>query len=131
MTFKATITGSSRELTPRERVAYKDTALCERLDEIVPDPGAGELTICPVGYYTLEIHNERAKDGNVDYNQLVVIADDGRRYLTGSTSFETSFLDIWDEMGGQDETDPWKIAVYKKASKNRAGKYFISASLIF
>lgn len=129
--FKVDIIDSSKDLTPRERVALKDTGLCQRLDEIVPDPGEGDFRIVPVAFVTLQIHNDRAKDGNTEYKQLVLIASDGERYLTGSESFESSFRDIWDEMGGNPENDPWILSIYKKTSKNRAGKYFLSCSLVF
>lgn len=128
--FKAEIIGSSRDLSPRERVAIKDTGLAARLDEIVPSPGNGDLRIVPTTYVELHITNDRAKDGNTEYDQLVLVASDGQRYLTGSDSFRTSFFDIWEEMGGYDESDPWILAIYKKESKNRAGKYFLTCSLL-
>ena len=128
--FKAEIVETSKELTPRERVALKDTGLCNRLDEIVPDPGEGDLRIVPTAFVKLHITNDRAKDGNTEYEQFVIVASDGERYLTGSDSFITSFQDIWGEMGGFDESDPWILSVYKKESKNRAGKYFLTCSLV-
>lgn len=128
--FKAEIIESSKELTPRERVALKDTGLCHRLDEIVPNPGEGDIKLAPLSFVLLHITNDKAKDGNTEYDQFVIVASDGERYLTGSESFITSFRDIWEEMDGFDENDPWILSIYKKESKNRAGKYFLTCSLV-
>lgn len=115
---------SSKELTPRERIMFKDTSNAIKFDEVVT--GESPFVLTPVGYAVLNIHNEKSKD-NKDYNNYLILAEDGNKYVTGSTSFWTSFIDIWNEMQGEEQ---YSIEVYKMDSKNYKGKKFLTCSII-
>lgn len=122
--YSVEIKESSKELTPRERIIFKDTSNAIKFDEVVTDEAPFVLT--PVGYAVLNIHNEKSKD-NKDYNNYLILAEDGNKYVTGSTSFWTSFIDIWNEMQGEEQ---YSIEVYKMDSKNYKGKKFLTCSII-
>ena len=52
---------------------------------------------------------------------------DGTKYVTGSSSFWSSFEEIYTEMEGEDEE--WGVRVYRSPSKNYTGKDFITCSI--
>ena len=120
--YEVKITASSRDLTARERLMYKDTSNAVRLDEAT---AKGAIVITPVAYAVLEIHNEKGDDK--DYNNYVVVDSEGNKYVTGSSSFWKAFEDIWDEMSGENE--PFEIEIYRLESKNYKGKQFITCSI--
>lgn len=120
--FTVQIKESSRELSARERVMVKDTTNATKLDEAAND----RIIITPVDYVILAIHNE--KSDNKDYLNYVIIDEQGNKYVTGSNSFWTSFLEIYTEMQG--ESEPWSIECYKVDSKNYKGKQFLTCSMI-
>ena len=120
--YEVKITASSRDLTARERLMYKDTSNAVRLDEA---NAKGAIVITPVAYAVLEIHNEKGDDK--DYNNYVVVDSEGNKYVTGSSSFWKAFEDIWDEMSGENE--PFEIEIYRLESKNYKGKQFITCSI--
>lgn len=121
--FTVKIAEVSKELTARERIMLKDTGNAIKLDEAAN--GAG-LTITPTAYAVLDIHNE--KSDNPDYKNYIILDANGQKYVTGSTSFWNSFIDIWTEMSA--EEDPYSIQVYKMDSKNYKGKQFLTCSII-
>lgn len=121
--YSVEIKESSRELSAKERIALKDTSDATKLD-VACDEGA--VIIEPVAYAVLGIHNE--KSDNKDYNNYVIIDKDGQKYVTGSESFWSSFMDIYNEMQGEDES--WSIKAYKLDSKNYKGKKFLTCSII-
>lgn len=123
-TYSVTIKESSKELTARERIMLKDTGNAVKLDEVATD---SPFVITPIAYAVLAVHNEKAKDEK-DYEQYLVLGEDNTKYITGSSSFWNSFMEIWEEMSGVD--DQFSIEVYKKDSKNYKGKQFITCSII-
>lgn len=114
---------TSRELTAKQRIALKDISNAFKLDAICDE---NAVIIDPVDYAVLSIHNE--KSDNVDYENYVIIDKNGDKYVTGSPSFWSAFMDIYTEMQGEEEE--WSIKVYKLDSKNYKGKKFISCSII-
>ena len=120
--YEVKIAASSRDLTARERLMFKDTSNAIRLDEAT---AKGAIVITPVAYAVLEIHNEKGDDK--DYNNYVVVDSEGDKYVTGSSSFWKAFEDIWDEMSGENE--PFEIEIYRLESKNYKGKQFITCSI--
>ena len=124
--YKVTIKESSIELTPKQRLMYKDTTDAIKLDEAVQENMP--LAIEPIGYVVLSIHNE--KSDNPDYEQYLIISADGSKYVTGSSNFFNTFVDIWDELGGVETDEAWMINVYKKPSNNFKGKFFLTCSVI-
>lgn len=122
--YNVAIKELSKEMTARERIMLKDTTNAIKLDEAAN--GEAPLIITPTAYAVLGIHNE--KSDNVDYENYVITDADGNKYVTGSPSFWTTFMEIWEEMMGEDEQ--YSIEVYKRDSKNYKGKQFLTCSII-
>lgn len=120
--YSVSIKESSRELTAKQRIALKDTTGAVKLDEATQV----EPVIINVDMYAvLDIHNEKSE--NPDYENYIVVDKDGTKYITGSASFWSSFIDIFTEMEGEDEA--WTLKVYRVPSKNYKGKDFITCSI--
>lgn len=119
------ITGSSRELTAREKLKFTDVQNCLSIDTLIDENG-GYLLIKPVDYVALDIHNEHAD--NTDYSKFIVIDTDGNMYSTGSTAFIESFIQITEAMADSGETD-YEIKCYKVKSKNYNGS-FIKCTIV-
>ena len=121
--YSVVVSETSKELTAKERIQIKDTTDAIRLDNATKE----NAVMIDVDFYAvLNIHNEKSDDK--DYVTYVVVDKDGQRYTTGSPSFWSSFMNIYEEM--EEETEPWSIKAYRMPSKNRAGKDFITCSLI-
>lgn len=120
--YSVAIKESSRELTAKQRIALKDTTNAVKLDEATQV----EPVIINVDMYAiLAIHNEKSE--NPDYDNYIVVDKNGTKYVTGSASFWSSFMDIFTEMEGEDEE--WALKVYRVPSKNYKGKDFITCSI--
>ena len=120
--YSVSIKESSRELTAKQRIALKDTTNAVKLDEATQV----EPVIINVDMYAiLAIHNEKSE--NPDYDNYIVVDKNGTKYVTGSASFWSSFMDIFTEMEGEDEE--WALKVYRVPSKNYKGKDFITCSI--
>lgn len=125
--YKTTIVQASRELSGKERVQMKDLGLAIGIDSTVTAEEPLQLKV--VDWAIIHIDNPRAKDGNsTEYDTLVIVAEDGRKYYSGSPSLSESFLDIWEEMQGCDEE--YEILVYRRPSRNRQDKYFLTCSIM-
>ena len=120
--YSVEIVETSKELSAKERIKIKDTTDAVKLDEATQ---SGAVIITPAMYAVLNIHNE--KSDNVDYNNYIIIDKDGTKYVTGSASFWSSFMNIYDEMDGEQEE--WAIKAYRAPSKNYKGKDFITCSI--
>ena len=128
--FETKIVETTHDLSARERILMKDTTNARKIDEVVDEyrDNGETLVITPVDYVVLQIHNEKSKDRK-DYNNYLIIADDGAKYVTGSPSFWNSFKEIWDEMKAESD-ELFQIEIYKVPSKNYNGKDFITCSII-
>ena len=127
--YSATIVESSRELTARERIMYKDTQNATSMLDLAKDAvkNGGKAIITPVtGYVVIDVHNEKSDD--VDYKNYIVLGENGEKYVTGSTSFWNSFKDIYNEM--VNESEPWGIQLNLIPSKNYKDKEILTCSLI-
>lgn len=126
--YKATIRECSKELTVKERIMLKDTSNAESLDALSQEASFNnEKVLINIDYYaTLDIHNE--KSDNKDYINFIVVDKEGKKYVTGSQSFISSFTDIVEEMTEAGEEDI-TIEVYRKESKNYKGKDFITCTI--
>ena len=127
--YLATITESSRELSARERVMFKDTQNAISINDLAEEAhneGAKAFIDGIAGYVVLDIHNDKSDDK--DYKNYLIIDEDGQKYVTGSQAFWNSFKSIYDEM--LEETEPWSIEVNLLPSKNYKGKNVLTCSLI-
>ena len=121
--YSVTVKEVSKELTHKEKVMITDLTDCVKLDAATQE---GPVLIDLDYYAVLQIHNEKSTDK--DYENYVVADKNGVRYSTGSTSFFNNLMDICEEMKGSDEV--WQIKAYRKPSKNRQGKDFITCSIV-
>ena len=121
--FEVKIRESSKELTAKERVKFKDTTNAVQLDDATKE---NPLVIAPDFYVILDIHNERSEDK--DYVKYIVVDKGGNKLVTGSESFFTAFKSIFEEMGGTNED--YEIEVYRLPSKNYKGKEFLTCSIV-
>lgn len=121
--YSVEIKESSRDLSAKERIMLKDTSDAVKLDLACDEE---VVIITPASYAVLNIHNE--KSDNKDYENYILQDENGEKYVTGSASFWSSFMDIYNEM--KKETEKWSIKVYKLDSKNYKGKQFLTCSII-
>lgn len=121
--YSVTVKEVSKELTHKERVQITDLTDCVKLDAATQE---GPVLIDLDYYAILQIHNEKSTDK--DYENYVVADKNGIRYSTGSKSFFNNLVDISEEM--QDSDEVWQIKAYRKPSKNRQGKDFITCSIV-
>lgn len=123
--YSVKIEDSSKELTKKERVMFKDTSDAKKLDEIITTDA---IIIDPDFWVMLMVHNE--KSDNVDYPVYIIVDKNGEKYITGSEAFWTTFSDIYDEMTADGDDEPWQLKCYKLDSKNYKGKQFLTCSVI-
>lgn len=124
--YSVTVKEVSKELTHKERVQITDLTDCVKLDAATQE---GPVLIDLDYYAVLEIHNEKATDK--DYENYVVADKNGTRYSTGSKSFFNNLVTICEEMQDSDDPDEvWQIKAYRRPSKNRQGKDFITCSIV-
>lgn len=121
--YKTEIVESSKELTGKQKLIFKDLSNAVKLDSAAEGQS---LVITPVDYAVIKVHNEKSE--NPDYNNYVIVDKDGTKYVTGSPSFWDAFTDIWTAMADEDEE--YQIEVYKLDSKNYKGKQFLTCSII-
>lgn len=126
--YTATITEASRELSPKERVMFKDLGNAESLIDVAKSAveNGTKAIITVKDYAIINVHNEKADD--VDYTNYLLVDDNNNKYYTGSTSFWNSFKNIYDEMKDSDEE--WAIQLNLLPSKNYKGKEILTCSLV-
>ena len=122
--YSIKVIDASRQLTAKEKIAFKDFGLAAQLDDVVTETG---LIINVKDYVVLQVHNE--KSDNKDYTKFLLIDENGEKYITGSEPFWTTFKDIWDEISDEPDVE-WSLKVYKLESKNYKGKQFLTCSII-
>ena len=122
--YSVKVIDASRQLTAKEKIAFKDFGLAAQLDDVVTETG---LIINVKDYVVLHVHNE--KSDNKDYTKFLLIDENGEKYITGSEPFWTTFKDIWDEISDEPDVE-WSLKVYKLESKNYKGKQFLTCSII-
>lgn len=127
--YTATIAESSRELSPREKIMYKDLGNAVKLNGMAEEAmsaGAKVIITNIKDFAVISIHNEASED--VDYKNYLIVDGNGDKYYTGSTAFWNSFKSIYDEMAESGEE--WGIQLNLIPSKNYAGKTVLTCSLI-
>ncbi len=115
--FKVNITASNKELTAKQRIQLKDTADAISLNDVTKD---GAFILTPVVWAKLHVSLETDVTSK-EYDQIVIVGEDGQKYCTGSDSFIRSFIDICEEMEGEEEE--WAVKVFRLPSKNYSGDF--------
>lgn len=126
--YSVKIIESSKELTAREKISAKDFSNAMALDTELIDANSN-VVITPAAYLILGVHNEHSKNDK-DYKKYLIIDTNGNKYVTGSESFFTAFLDIFTAMAEDAPGEEYSIEVYKKPSKNYQGKHFLTCSIL-
>ena len=126
--YSATIEESSRELTPKERVMFKDLGNAVNLNDYAKESiVAGVKAIIAVKEWAIiAVHNEASED--VDYKNYLLVDENGNKYYTGSISFWNKFMDIYSEM--KEVNEDWSIELNLVPSKKYAGKEALTCSLV-
>lgn len=126
--YKATIKESSKQLSARERIKYRDEANVISIDELMNMEE--EVIITPDFYLVVQIETDEVKnhDGVLDYEKIVVVDKSGKAYSSGSQSLRESFVDIFEEMSGEDEE--YQVQFIAIESKNYKDKSFYKTVII-
>ena len=119
---------SSRDFTAREKLLICHTETAKKIDEAIKTT-EDSLIITPVDYALIEIHNDKFEEANKkDYEQIIIIDDNGERFVTGSMSFIENFMNIFFTM--KDEDEKYQVKIYKRDSKNFKDKQFITCEIV-
>lgn len=125
--FEAKIIRSSRELTAREKIAYKSVQDATNIGTMIDQAGTGFLIEVHTAIH-VHVTNDKAK--NPEYDQLIIIDKDGEKFNTGSESFMNAFWDIFDELEAADALDEIiTIKAIRRPSKNYDSG-FITCTLV-
>ena len=125
--YKAKVVDSWKELSVKEKIAYKETDAYDKLDEMVtPDT---PLVVSLENYITIHVENPASE--NPEYNQYLVVTTEGDVYVTSSDTFDSSIKSILEEIdeAGEDEVGEWQLKIYKRESNNFKGKHFLTCSI--
>lgn len=126
--YKVTILETSKQLTPKQRVALKTGMNATSLDKATM---VEDIEIHPDYFALLGIHNEKSSDK--DYETFIVVDKSGESYATGSASFIETFKSIYEEMeeavSETGEVEEYSIIAYRQESKNYSGKTFITCRI--
>ena len=125
--YSAKVSFTSKEVSARERIKLKDTGNYTRLDEATQ---IEDVTIDLDYYAIVDVHNEKAQSGDKDYQQVITVDKNGTYYSTGSTSYLNALENIMSELVVEGDSGEISIRVYRRPSKNRTGKDFITCSLV-
>ena len=127
--YTATIRESSKELTPKERVMYKDFSNgVSMVDFVHAQREAGEkATIDFADYVIIDVHNPKADD-NKDYTVYLLTDKNGNKFYTSSEAFWSAFSNIYEEMQESDEA--WGVELVLIPSNKYKGKEILTCSLI-
>lgn len=122
--YTVKISSTTKELSPKERVAIKDLSDAISLSDLKEN----DTLIINVNYSAeLEIHNEKAE--NKDYRVFVIVDNDSKKYYTSSESLMSAYSNIADEMADYPDEE-YSIKVFTKPSKNYKGKSFLTCTII-
>lgn len=116
----------SKQLTAKEKIAIKDFTNAVPFDSAITDDTP--IIVNPDYYAILDVHNEHSQNDK-DYTKYIVVDKSGTKYVTGSNSFFTSFIDIFTEMSTEAPGEDYAIECYRRPSQNYKGKSFLTCSI--
>ena len=91
--YKAVLEYCNKDIEPIEKIKLIDVSDAISLDTLIKD-SASEAVVIDVAYYgVINVHNEKSKDKK-DYDKIVIVDTEKRKYVTGSKSFLNSLQDI-------------------------------------
>ncbi len=122
--FNMIISKSLFALNKKDVLQLKDLSDAIKLDQATQENGS--VVISNVrNLVSLALVSDDPQNPQ-EYSKTVVVDADGNRYVTGSDSFARRAWEIAEEM----EDDEFGLKVYRRPSKNYAGREFLSCSVI-
>lgn len=124
--FNSKIVKASRALSARERIMMKDTTDAQNINSALK---SGNVEFSPLAWAIVSVHNERSE--NKDYENLVIIDNNGKKYYTSSPSFREAFMDIFAEMADENgfPIEEYSVKCYAVSSRNQQG-CFLTCSIL-
>lgn len=120
--YSTVVESASKQLTARERIMVKDFTNAIKLDMATAE--GKPLVIIPDYYAVIAVHND--KSDNKDYKKYVIVDTEGNKFVTGSENFFNTFMNIYEEMAGEQ----FSISIYQSPSKNYKNKTFLTCSIV-
>lgn len=122
--FSVTITRASKDLTRAEQIKLTTLNDSVGLDTMLRD--ATNPVVVDVDYYAiLHIDNPNGKNGPVSYNKIVIVDEDGTKYITGSSVFIREFTTLSDLVEGE----PFSIRVLRKPTKSDPTRHYLTCMI--
>lgn len=124
--YEVRIIESSKEMTAREKIRYKNFSAAIALDSLVEDENS-QFTIEPIAFAAFAVHNDKAE--HKDYNLYIIEDRGGNLYKTGSEAFFTRFKEIFNTMNEDAPGEVYTVSVIKRPSAKYKGKYILLCQL--
>ena len=115
-TFKSEISYCNTDLTVKEKIQFKNLNDSESVNTL---ENGTTLTVDKWGL--VQIHNEILNEP--DYQNVVFVTSEGKKYHTSSNSFFLAIDDIQSELDEAGEKGAFDIKIIKKQSKNNSGQF--------
>lgn len=124
--FNVIVSETLKELTKKDLLQLKDLSDAVKLDQATQESVTGAYIIADVkNIVSMNLVSDDPQNPQ-EYAKTVIVDADGNRYVTGSDSFARRVWEIAKEMDGE----PFGLRVYRRPSKNYAGREFLSCSVI-
>lgn len=124
--FNVIVSETLKELTKKDLLQLKDLSDAVKLDQATQEYVTGAYIIADVkNIVSLNLVSDDPQNPQ-EYAKTIIVDADGNRYVTGSYSFARRAWEIAKEMDGE----PFGLRVYRRPSKNYAGREFLSCSVI-
>lgn len=124
--YSVTLLSSSKELSAREKIRYKNFSAAIAIDSLVSDESE-VASITPVAYASFAVHNDKAE--HTDYTLYIIEDAAGNLFKTGSEAFFSRFVEIFDTMAEDAPGEEYSISVIKRPSTKYKGKYILLCRL--
>lgn len=129
--FNSVIVASSKELTTKEKFALSHESNAIALDKAIVDENSDPIIIDVDMWVQRKIHNDNARISRPDYEDLILVDKSGLKYSSGSDTLIRNFKECWEAMEQiRKEGDEALLQVFKKPSRNNAGKCFITCTIV-
>ena len=113
-----------KTLSKKDQLQLKDLSDAIKLDQATQEKGTVIIEEV-VNMVSLKLVSDDPQNPQ-EYAKTVITDAEGNRFVTGSESFSRRAWDIAEDMDGE----PFGLKVYRRPSKNFAGREFLSCSVI-
>ena len=122
--FNVIVTNTMKTLSKKDQLQLKDLSDAIKLDQATQEKGTVIIEEV-VNMVSLKLVSDDPQNPQ-EYSKTVITDAEGNRFVTGSESFSRRAWDIAEDMDGE----PFGLKVYRRPSKNFAGREFLSCSVI-